>query len=360
MKTGKKAKLALSLVLTAAVLLGTVLSGCADNTSYTEEIKEYQSKLESLAAENEELKAQLGLTEESTEAEATETEAESQSETATETAAETQTETETQTQTQAESQSEDGEKENEMQILVLGDSIWDNYRDGTGVASKTIEYLGRRGYNATIYNAAVGGTRATLKPEDNQYQFNASSDCSLAMMLSVLAGRTDVELLQGRAAYENVKQAMAHKDEVDYVILAYGMNDFLAEAEINDSDNPWTGYGTALTNGVYGVREVFPAAQILIVAPSYASYFSVPVQNMGEKALYNYASIATDVARGQETLCVDAYNNLGIDAYNADEYIEDGVHLNAAGRALYARHVASCLLAGVPGQVSGNAIDFDK
>ena len=52
---------------------------------------------------------------------------------------------------------------------------------------------------------------------------------------------------------------------------------------------------------------------------------------MGEKALYNYASIACDVAVGQGTLCVDAYDNLGVDAYNADEYLEDGIHLNEKG-----------------------------
>ncbi len=31
---------------------------------------------------------------------------------------------------------------------------------------------------------------------------------------------------------------------------------------------------------------------------------------MGEKALYNYASIACDVAVGQGTLCVDTHDNL--------------------------------------------------
>ena len=50
---------------------------------------------------------------------------------------------------------------------------------------------------------------------------------------------------------------------------------------------------------------------------------------MGEKALYNYASIACDVAVGQGTLCVDAYDNLGVDAYNADEYLEDGIAVEA-------------------------------
>ena len=62
-RLSKISKLSWSLLLTGAVFAGTVMSGCGNETDYTEEIKEYQAKLESLAAENEELKAQLGITE---------------------------------------------------------------------------------------------------------------------------------------------------------------------------------------------------------------------------------------------------------------------------------------------------------
>lgn len=47
---------------------------------------------------------------------------------------------------------------------------------------------------------------------------------------------------------------------------------------------------------------------------------------------------------------------LELDAYNADEYLEDGIHLNEKGRSLYAKTIASCLLYGTEGQISGNNI----
>ena len=356
----KLSKLACSLVLTAAVLVGTVLSGCAENTNYTEEIKEYQSKLESLAAENEELKAQLGITETSSEAESGSA-AETEKETESETVKQTQSAQETVTaESESAVQEEKQDREEELRrVLVLGDSIWGNYRDDTGVAAKVEHYMEKEGYPTKVYNAAIGGTRATLDPEDNPYEFGPASDNSLAKMISVLNGKTDVELLQGKAAYEDMKAALEVKEDIDIVIIAYGMNDFLNQVPINNSDAPWTGFGTALTNGVLGARSACPQAKVVIVAPSYASYFTVPVQNMGEKALYNYASVACDVARGQKTFCVDAYNNLGINAYNADEYVEDGVHLNEKGRDLYARGIVACLLYGKPGQISGNAIEYD-
>lgn len=376
----KLSKLVCSIGLTAAVLAGTVLAGCAESTNYTEEIKAYQAKLEALQEENEELKNQLETFEQlmssselkllpETEEGSLETAAETLSAEGAEASSSENGET-AMTQTEnpkdaeeagdgSEAQEEQpGEKEI-IRILVLGDSIWGNYRDETGVAAKVKEYIGQLGHEAVVYNAAIGGTRATLDPEDNQYEFGPASESSLAKMVSIMNGNTSVDLLEGKAAYEDMKQALEVLGEIDYVIVAYGMNDFLNQVPINNSDAPWTGFGTALNNGILGIRSVCSQADIMIVAPTYASYFSIPIQNMGEKALYNYASVACDVAKGANTLCVDAYNNMGIDAYNADEYLEDGVHLNEKGRDLYARNIVSCLFYGQKGQVSGNAIDFE-
>lgn len=361
----KMSKLICSLGLTVTALLGTVFSGCAQTGDYTEEIREYQAKLESLAAENEALREQLGEalagaaaetqetmeTEESVLAQIRETQTENGTETG-----ELQQETET---TSTPEGTQPAKEEDIERILVLGDSIWGNFRDDTGVAAKVEQYMGWKGYNAKVYNGAIGGTRATIDPDDSPYTFGPASDCSLAKMISILEGNTDVALLEGKPAYEDIKQVMEIKQKIDVVILAYGLNDFLCQVPINNSDAPWTGFGTALVNGVGGVRRVFPQAQILIIAPSFASYFPIPVMNMGEKALYNYACMACDVAGSENLLCMDAYNNLGINMYNADEYLEDGVHLNEKGRDLYARGVVSVLLYGQPGQVSGNAITFE-
>lgn len=354
-----------SLGLTAAALLGTVCSGCAQTGDYTEEIREYQAKLESLAAENEGLRAQLEeLTagQEPLEESLQETQIISEESTAEEESGAGLDGQDAQPEETADDSSQAGEEDasaHSYQILVLGDSIWGNYRDNTGVTVKVDQYLGQLGYSAKIYNAAIGGTRATIDPEDSPYTFGPASENSLLKMISILDGKTDVGLLEGKPAYEDMQRALENKEEINVVIVAYGMNDFLSQVPINSSDMPWTGFGTALSLGVDSIKRIFPQAKVLIVAPSYASYFSVPVSNMGEKALYNYASVACDVARGEQTLCVDAYNNLGIDMYNSDQYLEDGVHLNEAGRDLYARAVVGALLYAQPGQISGNAMEID-
>ena len=134
-------KVSCGLLLTASLLIGAMLSGCGQTTDYTAEIKEYQNKLESLAAENEELKAQLGITEtQSTEETQTAAETENQSQ---EMVSENQTD-----QTGAQQAENTDNSGDEMKILVLGDSIWGNYRDDTGVSARLTACLAQKGKNA--------------------------------------------------------------------------------------------------------------------------------------------------------------------------------------------------------------------
>lgn len=349
----KNNKKIVSSLLAAAVLLISLFAGCGDTTNYTEEIREYQERLEALQAENEALKAQLGITEETER---------------TEPAAESEIETETSDNTlqpEAELETEETVPEveevddNLYNVLVLGDSIWDSYRDESGIAAKVEGYMGQNGVDTKIYNCAIGGTRASQKEGESPSSFNSGHDASLAMMLSILKGESPVSLLEGHAAKGVMEQVNIQK--MDCIILAYGMNDFLAQAPINapERNNYSYAYGGALVIAVDTLRQLAPQAQIMIVAPTFASYFTINVQNYGEKALAQYASVACDVAKGYNTLCVDGYNTMGINTYNASDYLEDGVHLNAKGRDLYARSIASDLLYGKTGVVSGNALKID-
>jgi len=378
----KRTKLLCSMLLSAAVLAGTLISGCAQSTDYTEEIKEYQAKLESLQEENEQLRQQLEVPEtESEETKAQDAESEAVTEQETETSETPEQETQNQ---EEEVSSAEGVEETELnteesglnpkirslsgalnedgetKVLILGDSIWGNERGRGSLERKFEYYLELIGYDITLYNAAIGGTRATIDKQDSEWTYGPGSENSLGKMVSILRGDTDVEQLQGILVYDIMKEAIAVRDEIDLVILCYGMNDFLAQVPTNDSERPWTGYGTAMEEGVKAVQSICPDAEIMLIAPNYASYFSIPIQNMGEKALYNYASIACDVAKKFGLLCVDAYNQMGIGLYTADQYLEDGVHLNEAGAELYAMAVINALLYGEPGVISGNSIPYEE
>jgi len=144
-------------------------------------------------------------------------------------------------------------------------------------------------------------------------------------MLSILGGDTDVELIRDVPAYDVVKEVRENRSQIDLVILAYGMNDFLSQAEKNCSERHWCGYGTALGEGIKAVNRLFDGAKIMVIAPTFASHFPISVYNMGDKALFNYVRVANDVITGYKTLGIDPYNNLGVDPYSADDYLEDGI-----------------------------------
>lgn len=377
--------LLVSILLTVSVLAGTVFAGCAQGTDYTKEIKEYQEKLESLQSENAQLKQELGIVEESSEtaAEPEETEnvpeesvtevgssAEKEGTEAAESAENANTaESEQTTQLQEPEkvypepkiQSLSGvlEEGDVTNILVFGDSIWANDRDASGIAAKVEDYLYKMGYEVKIYNAAVGGTRASIDFDDNEWEYGPQSDNTLGKMLSILSGNTDIELINDQPAYSVMQEVMPITEEIDVVILAYGMNDFLSQAEKNCSERHWCGYGTALREGITASNRLCPNADVMLIAPTFASYFPIGVQNMGDKALFNYVRVANDVAREYHVLSADPYNNMGVDVYNADDYILDGIHLNELGRDLYARMVAGVLIYGKKGEISGNALPWE-
>jgi len=377
-----------SLGLAAVVLAGMLISGCAQTTDYTKEIRDYQEKIEALEAENEELRGQMqALMQEEAETQETETETESVSENQTENAAQNQetagqvsdnqlTETVSNDETQAavsentagsetesaaetESNADEQRMDDELHILVLGDSIWDMNRDHTGVAAKVEKYLEQAGQKTTIYNASLGGTRATIDPGEDPYTFHGHEENSLPKMVSILTGKCDVECLSKWDAYEEMKAAMENLQNLDMIILAYGMNDFLMQVPLNASveEGAWTGYGTSLRYEIQELKALLPHVKIMVSGPTYAYYFPIDVVNMGEKALYNYAKVARDVVDLENVLGIDPYTYLGMDAYNEETYLEDGVHLTEAGRDLLAKYVADNVLYGTPGTVSGNALE---
>ena len=66
--------------------------------------------------------------------------------------------------------------------------------------------------------------------------------------------------------------------------------------------------------------------------------------NNGYGTLYDYAGTCEYIAGEQQVLFFDAYLDIGIDGYTAEEYLEDGVHLTDKGRQIYADALAKMIL----------------
>ena len=386
MRGNMKQKKALAVLLMISLLIVSVLGGCSSQKTDTASA-EYESQIQQLQAEinrlNEELAqytaSEEGIPESTPSSSETAAEAEdpaAETGPAAETAAATETVPETETtavsgnqpavsENDAEgsgSQEDPGQDSDRTQIVVFGDSIWDSTRDETGIAYLVSEYM-----DADVYNCAIGGTRATLKPGEATDNYDTWDSTSLSGMVNVALGKVDPEIfLEGYIAGGVIRDIDFSK--TDYFIIAYGLNDYFAGAPLNaDNYNSWDahGYGGALRFAIDRLRGAFPDAQILLISPNYCQfwkdgymYTDSNMKNFGGGTLTDYANVCRNVAETQNTLFIDGYSTLGINTYTAEDYLEDGIHLTEDGRELYAKAVSSCLKYGKPGEVSGNSVYY--
>ena len=139
----------------------------------------------------------------------------------------------------------------------------------------------------------------------------------------------------------------------DYFVIEYGMNDFFRATPLDGEFSKYDlrTYVGALRYAVSNLQEYANDATIILCGPNYAQFFNGDrfigdgqSLNTGYGTLFDYKGKCQYVANEQGVEFFDAYMDLGIDAYTADEYLEDGVHLTAAGRQLYADALADMIL----------------
>lgn len=252
------------------------------------------------------------------------------------------------TQESGEQPAED-EKKYDMQIVFLGDSIIDSDREEGGVASLISDAC-----NAKVYNMAMGGTTAALLPGEVA-EFDKWESRGLLGVVHAILGNISGDIFEGYRAGEILKECDFSK--TDYFVIEYGINDFLsgkipqsrylADGSTIGVDSEHT-YSGALETAVHLLRERFPDAKILLIAPHYCQIFSGDTF-LGDSYSLNYgygtmvdfargAGYVADQHKGDNMIFFNAMEESGIDAYTADKCLEDGVHLTAEGRQTYVEY----------------------
>lgn len=254
---------------------------------------------------------------------------------------------------------ESGKKEEEdsryaMQIVILGDSIMDGDRTESGASDIIAQQL-----NAKVYNMAMGGTTAALMPNE-QYNFATWDSRCLMGVVNAIVGNINTDIFDGYAAGEVLKTCDFEK--TDYFIIEYGVNDFLTGQIPNsryleggdtlaiDSTHTYTG---ALEDAVNRLKDKFPNAGILIIAPHYCQVFNGDTFiGDGYSLDYGYGPLIT-FARGagyvvgqheeEGVFFFNAFEDSGINAETADDYLADGVHMTPLGARVYAEKVAEII-----------------
>ena len=234
-----------------------------------------------------------------------------------------------------------------LQLVFLGDSIFDNSRDGTG-----IPYLTAVQCDADVFNLAIGGTSASLE-WDEDAELTTWSSRSLCGVVNAMQGKISTSVFEGTRTKEILDNSNVDFSQTDYFIVEYGTNDFFRAVRQSDSDNDYNlkTYAGALRYGVSNLRDLAPDATIILCSPCYAQFYhdgfmvgDGNVTNSGNGTLFDYKGTCNYIANEMQVEFFNAYQDLGIDGYTADEYLEDGIHLTEAGRKLYADALAKRIL----------------
>lgn len=218
----------------------------------------------------------------------------------------------------------------DKKIVVFGDSIWNDARGEDGVSEQLMEMTG-----CTVYNCAIGGTSAALVGE-NPDNIRSWDDQSFNGMVYVANKVLPAEwVLEGTIACEVIEQV--DFTTIDYILVSYGLNDFFSDVPVYPKFyydiNSYIG---ALRNGMLHLREHYPQAQIVLVTPTYTQLFE------GERTyrIGDYVEAMRSVAVEMNVGLADMFHVMGEDAESRLEHLDDGVHLSAEGRTIYAKGIA--------------------
>lgn len=236
---------------------------------------------------------------------------------------------------------------NELQIVFLGDSIFDNNRDGTG-----IPYLTAVQCNADCYNLAIAGTCASIEI-DEKYEDENWTSRSLVGIVKAMRGYIPTDIFEGTRTKDFLDNPNIDFSKTDYFVIEYGINDFFKATPLSNEDNEFDfrTYVGALRYAVANLGSYADDATIILCGPHYAQFFSGDrfigdgnTLNTGYGTLFDYKGSCQYVANESQLEFFDAYLDLGIDGYTADEMLEDGVHLTAKGRQKYADALTKIIL----------------
>jgi len=238
-----------------------------------------------------------------------------------------------------------------MQIVVIGDSQFGNYKGYDGLAYQISQYC-----NANVYNLAIGGTTAAVQLTDGQDLSTWGSDSGLGMTYAIV-GDVSSDFLQGISNIDYQRKVFAGCDfsKTDVFVVEYGVNDFMSKIPIDDSSNPSKAYRSALETIIHRLRSTFPDVAIVICGPGYAQFLNNGTYvgdsntlNYGYGTLYDYACAAQNVVSSinqGNVSYMNPYDFLNINASNAkDNLLADGIHMSPENRKKYAQMLSRIII----------------
>lgn len=207
----------------------------------------------------------------------------------------------------------------EYSAFFFGDSVFDNMN----IEELSIPHIVSQKTGLNTVNLAVGGSSAS-GTNDTPGGFERT-----------LSAMQDVEFLPN--------------GEKSIFIVEYGFNDFFSARMLSNPEDRFdtTTYSGALLSGINKLKEHYPEAQILLIAPYYLSpnaYAVTSTEVSGRPKLAEYIASAEAVASAAGIPILNLYELSGINEENYGFYLKaDEVHPSEEGCILLAEIISKKL-----------------
>ena len=237
-------------------------------------------------------------------------------------------------------------------VVCFGDSLFGMYTGDTSAPAYVAERTG-----ATVYNVGFSGCRMAVHPYDSHNPF-----CMYALATAIASGDWSAQDAVVGTGGDNFPEQLSilkgiDFEDVDYVVIHYGTNDFTAGGSgvsIDNADNP-TDYATlcgALRYSIETLLTAYPKLRIFVSLPAFRYWTNDGVvsypdtyTNVNSKKLTDFAEALAKTAKEYNLPIIDSLWKLGVNKVNATTFLADGTHHNLEGRKRFGNFIGACLIA---------------
>src|SRR5699024_2290139 len=229
-------------------------------------------------------------------------------------------------------------------IVCFGDSITGRYSYPNAYPTYISERVG-----STVHNVGLSGARMIVF--DSGY--DAFSMVGIVDAIITNDFSSQDENVDINHNYPEKLQTLKSIDfnKVDIVTIFYGTNDFNSVVPKLDNEQDEFDQTTVLGAARHAVRElqkVFPHLKIVLLSTTWRTVG----EGYADDESGRFGHMMIDLVNGLKGVSelhhipfINMYNGLGLNQYNYETYLIDGLHPNPTGRKLIADRISSQLLA---------------
>ena len=238
-------------------------------------------------------------------------------------------------------------------VLCLGNEPFSADTSSSGLAGQ-IAALG----DVEVINAAFPDSQVTC--ENATYSTDSLDDMDDIFNLFYVAYAISIDDYTSLATvasahedetYANAVAALESTDfsAVDIIAIQYDGIDYINGMAMYNEDVPeeLTTYVGSLSNAIILLREAYPHIRIVFMSPWYAEYdgASSRTTDLGNGTIVDYFQWAYDTCGSEGVSFLDNYYG-SVNENNFEEYLSDGVNLNADGCTKIADHFVYKVIQG--------------